>query len=550
MSRILWLLLLSTCSCAYYNTYYNASRSYQDALRSAGANPDNPSPAEAEDLRNAIEGAGKVLSFYPDSRWADDAQLLIGDALLLLGERSMTGSGTSSFEEAMRAYAATVMMTEDPEIRDLASMGMGKAAVELGRYADAAASFAVVGGRDRDLYVASRIHLASAVTRDGRPLDALAALDSASALEPGDSLAGEILLARGGALAGLGMPDSAASVCLEAAERFGRGNGYYRALVSATADLVEAGRPAEAAAALQPLLTSYRSDREMAIVTLLSGRTEEAAGDAQAALSSYRSSADLDPSSEVGAEALYRRALLLESTGELRGALADLQSLSGRSGDYLWLRLARDRLNDLSLLLEYTDSLSGAGEGEESVLRFLMAEKRMDLYGSDSTALSDLRDLRNSPDARVRAMTLSLLAGTEGTPPDTALAYLLLARSLADSGDLATRIEDDLSLPRGQGWPTRPSVVLETAWGLIGEGEYGGAWEMVDRVLGTRWSSDARPGLLWTAYVASEGAAMDDGLVESYVKELAERWPDTPEGQAAISRLGMDEGGGEGGGGD
>jgi tetratricopeptide (TPR) repeat protein len=288
----------------------------------------------------------------------------------------------------------------------------------------------------------------------------------------------------------------------------------------------------------------------MAIVTLLSGRTKEAAGDAQAALSAYRSSADLDPSSEVGAEALYRRALLLESTGELRGALADLQSLSGRSGDYLWLRLARDRLNDLSLLLEYTDSLSGAGEDEEPVLRFLMAEKRMDLYGSDSTALSELRALRNSADARVRAMTLSLLAGIDGTPPDTSLAYLLQARSLADSGDLATRIEDDLSMPRGQGWPARPSAVLETAWGLIGEGEYGEAWEMVDRVLGTRWSSDARPGLLWAAYVASEGAAMDDGLVEGYVKELAERWPDTPEGQAAISRLGMDEGGGGGGGGD
>lgn len=534
---------LALCSCAYYNTFYNAQKSYEDALRSVAANPDSPSSAEAENLRKAIEGAGKVLSFYPDSRWADDAQLLVGDALLLLGSRATTGSGRSSFEEAMRAYAAAMIMTADPDIRDRASMGMGRAAAELGRYADAAASFGAVSRRDRDTYVVSRILLASAATLDGRPLEALSALDSASSLEPGDSLAGEILLSRGSALAKLGLPDSAAAVCIEAAGRFQRGNGYYRALTNAAGNLVEAGRHADAAAALQPLLVSYRSDREMASIALLSGRTREAAGDVGSALSSYRNAADLDLSREVGAEALYRRALLLESTGDLQGALADLEALADRNGEYLWVRLATDRQKDLGLLVSYTDSLDGASEDDLPVLRFLIAEKRIDLYGRDPEADSELMSLRSSRDTRVRAMALSALAGMDGTPSDSSMAYLLEARQLADSGDLASRIEEALSLPRGPGWPLRPSNVVESAWDLIGEGDFAEAWTIVDRALGSRWSADARPRLLWAAYTASEAAAMDDGLVEGYVNELAELYPATAEGRAAIARLGTSEGG-------
>jgi len=537
------LVLALICGCAYYNTYYNAHRSYEDAARSAAANPDNPSSSEAEDLRKAIEGAGKVLSFYPGSRWADDAQLLMGDALLLLGERSTTGSGTSDFEEAMRAYSAAIVMTEDQSVRDRAFTGMGRAALELGRYADAAASFRSVGRRDTRSYVISRILLAHASTEGGMPAEGLTALDSAAACRPGDSLSGEILLERGAALLQLGMPDSAAGVFAEAASRFRRGSGYYRALTSAAGALVDAGRPSEAAAALEPLMASYRSDREMASIALLSGRTREAAGDYSSALSSYHSAADLDPSREIGAEALYRRARLLERMGDLRSALADLEALSQRSGSYMWTRLAEDRKTDLGLLLAYSDSLDHASSSEAPILRLLVAEKRLDLYGADSLARSDLETLRSTADPRVRAMALASLAEVEGVPPDSSLAWLLQARELADSGDLATQIEVRLSLPPGPGEGLRPSSVLESAWAMIDAGRYREAWAILDRMLGSRWSLDARPELLWAAYTASEAAEMESGLVEGYLKELARDFPATVEGRAAASRLGTSEGG-------
>ncbi|MBN1433954.1 hypothetical protein JW921_04285, partial [Candidatus Fermentibacterales bacterium] len=104
-----WACLLLVCGvvaagCAYYNTFYNARTSYEQARKLARENPEHPSAPEAELLTSAIYGAGKVISVYPESRWVDDAQLLIGDASLLLGQRSTTGSGTSNFQDAMLAY--------------------------------------------------------------------------------------------------------------------------------------------------------------------------------------------------------------------------------------------------------------------------------------------------------------------------------------------------------------------------------------------------------------------------------------------------------------
>ena len=73
---LLAALLLLTVGCAYYNTFYNARESYEEALDYAREHPDDPAHHEKELLDAAVEGAGRVLARYPDSRWVDDAQLL------------------------------------------------------------------------------------------------------------------------------------------------------------------------------------------------------------------------------------------------------------------------------------------------------------------------------------------------------------------------------------------------------------------------------------------------------------------------------------------
>ncbi|MDM7992512.1 MAG: hypothetical protein QUS11_04305 [Candidatus Fermentibacter sp.] len=532
------VLALLVSGCAYFNTFYNARQSYDEALASVRLNPDNPSAGEEQDLRDAIEGAGKVLAFYPDSRWADDAQMLIADALLLLGSRSTSGSGTSSYEEAMRAYSSVMVMTDDGRMMDRATIGIGNAAMALGRYADAAASFGAVSGQRRDLFAVSRLRQAEALVLSGEPGLAAAVLDTLESMDLSDSLMAETELARSRVLSSLGMPDSAVSTALEAARLFGRGAGYYRALTAAADASIEAGDPSGAVSILAPLRVSYSTNRELAAISLLSGRAAEAAGDVQAALDSYADAAELDMSREVGAEALYLEALLLEREKRLDDALTVLAQLSGRSGDYLWIRLASDRLGEMQLLKTYIDTLETAAPDDMDLFRFLAAEKRMDLYGEDSLAMSEMRALLDSPDGRVRAMALVSASGNPGIGRDSSIALLEQALALCDSGDLAGRIEEELSLPPGPAAQARPSALLEAAWDLYGAGEYEAAWSAAGRALSSRWRLDNEPALLWIAYLSSEAAMMEDGLVESYATELVQRYPGTAEGAAALDRLG------------
>lgn len=537
MSCCILIAVLIAGGCAYYNTFYNARKSYEEAMELARQNPDHPVAMEEDLLDEAVAGAAKVLSVYPESRWVDDAQLLLGDALLQSGKRTLTGSGTSDFSEAMMAYSSAIVITEDQELRDRASTGMGLAAMELGRFNDAVASFQSVSRNNDKLFFRSRLYLIETLLLDGNAFEALEVADSLGRPDD-DSLAAELTLLKGQAFIDLGMPDSGAVLALSAGEQFGRGEGYYRALTTAAGAYLMEERPEMAVEVLNRLLAGYRSDQETAAIALLNGKARELSGDVSGALLSYRSASDLDRYREYGAEALYRRALLLENQGRIEDAITDLEELAGRSGDYLWLRLAEDRRKDLVLLLEYTEELRDSDE-DRWLMMIMIAEKRIDLYGEeDAQALETLRDVAAGGPDMERAVALATLSDVLPVSPDSAESMLMQAYTLSDMGDLATEIEDRLGLPRGRSYASRPSVVLERAWELMDRMEFDQAWEILDDVIRSPWSRMSGPEILWAAYMAGEGARVDDGILEGYLTELVSKYPESDYGVSASRRLG------------
>ncbi len=98
------LLFVMTTGCAYYNTFYNAKKFYKEAekerkkrektqvvelsaeeeakLKKSGrSGRDTKNRASQQEMQNyqqAIERASRVLEFYPESKWVDDALLLLG----------------------------------------------------------------------------------------------------------------------------------------------------------------------------------------------------------------------------------------------------------------------------------------------------------------------------------------------------------------------------------------------------------------------------------------------------------------------------------------
>ena len=80
---------MTGAGCAYYNTFYSARKNFDDAYRQMIMQPDPEARATASaaaQFDKAIQGSTKIVLEYPDSKWVDDAVLLIGRALLGKGE--------------------------------------------------------------------------------------------------------------------------------------------------------------------------------------------------------------------------------------------------------------------------------------------------------------------------------------------------------------------------------------------------------------------------------------------------------------------------------
>ena len=88
------LLLFFVCGCAYFNTYYNAKKFFNQAedtrrrkeeeLKTGTDASTGKSSSELYD--KAIKKASAILEFYPRSRWVDDSLFLLGQAFYWQGD--------------------------------------------------------------------------------------------------------------------------------------------------------------------------------------------------------------------------------------------------------------------------------------------------------------------------------------------------------------------------------------------------------------------------------------------------------------------------------
>ena len=98
--------------CAYFNTLYNAKAKFAEAQEiKYRADPDrlDISLQERNLYDDAIEKAARVVKFYEDSKWVDDALLLMGRAAFEKGDYS---TALRKFDEIMKFYPESNLMAE------------------------------------------------------------------------------------------------------------------------------------------------------------------------------------------------------------------------------------------------------------------------------------------------------------------------------------------------------------------------------------------------------------------------------------------------------
>jgi TolA-binding protein len=205
---------LLLASCAYYNTFYFARKYYNQAIR-AGQNTGTGKtpllPARKTGvahqvsslLDRSIEKCAKVISFYPKSKWVDDAIFLMGEcyyhkqeydkamkkfndlgiyypkselvpnSVVMMG---MCHFGRSEYDQSIQVL--TRALRDYPRLsaeqRDLAQFTIGEALFEKKRFTEALPNYRrLAGTRHR-----TEIHFAS-LLRMGECYFELAAYDSA-----------------------------------------------------------------------------------------------------------------------------------------------------------------------------------------------------------------------------------------------------------------------------------------------------------------------------------------------------------------------------------
>ncbi|KAA3656646.1 MAG: hypothetical protein DWQ10_14925, partial [Calditrichaeota bacterium] len=102
--RILVLInMVGLTSCAYYNTYYNTEKYFNEAVKKMEEQEDPQRRASAvrNDFDKTVKQASKVLQFYPESKYIDDALLIIGRSFYYMEDYH---KAERKFEELMENF--------------------------------------------------------------------------------------------------------------------------------------------------------------------------------------------------------------------------------------------------------------------------------------------------------------------------------------------------------------------------------------------------------------------------------------------------------------
>lgn len=99
--KIIPLIAIFLCTgCAYFNTFYNAKKYFNEAEREY-AKAHRITPKERREYEKVIEKCSKILEFYPNSKYVDDALYLMAISYLRIGNRH---KARRKFEELFKFF--------------------------------------------------------------------------------------------------------------------------------------------------------------------------------------------------------------------------------------------------------------------------------------------------------------------------------------------------------------------------------------------------------------------------------------------------------------
>jgi len=298
------LLAVVLSGCVYFNTFYNAQEAYRDAelLREQRPPDSAPSALEIELLDRAIEKSRKVIRLHADTKWADDAHLLLGKSL---HQQRKHEAAEESLRELLTLYPDSELVVEAEFV--LAAVLIAKrnpvSAEEL--LAHVAFADPPVPLSDDALML-----IGDARNSRGRYEEAAEAYLAALDRFPGSEIRGLTRYLAAENYATMGEWELAAEHFRRVPDESPTAQIAFESRMRLAETDLELGATDEAIGVLRDLERRTTDPENLDRVLLLKGRAYEAVGDLDEAIDTYEATAAGRSRSDAASEALYRIGLI------------------------------------------------------------------------------------------------------------------------------------------------------------------------------------------------------------------------------------------------
>ena len=113
--------MITFVGCAYFNSFYNARKNYREAEKQRENSPTQQQ--NTQKYNKAIESAGRLLNDYPNSKWVDDALLLMGQSYYRLTQYNRA---LRKFDELLANHPDSPLIPECKYWWALTTVGLEK----------------------------------------------------------------------------------------------------------------------------------------------------------------------------------------------------------------------------------------------------------------------------------------------------------------------------------------------------------------------------------------------------------------------------------------
>lgn len=281
---------------AYYNTYYNAERalaSGEEALAQAAVTVDRgrlvqvfpTSSGQGGSFQEAIDKSADLLRERPDSKWADDALLIIGKAYFY--QRNLAGA-----EQKFRETMTAAELADDRRLADEARFWLGRTYAASNRFDEGVAILEeglASDGVNRRWAQRMQLALGELYARAERWDEAAETLRAGAADESDADVSARAYVLLGQVEEHAERYDEAAEAYRQALRRKPAYELAFAAEVGRALTLgLDAGQPEEALAIVRSMRRNDKHYQRRGELALVEARLRARAGDRDAALALFR----------------------------------------------------------------------------------------------------------------------------------------------------------------------------------------------------------------------------------------------------------------------